>query len=203
MPPPYSEQPGSSAAGTTPIEIMQPLYAWTAVVRGAVIRGLEGSMVVTRKARYHYGTSYATVWEENKHPIADRYWSPLWERWMVSDRMQWHIARGQPVSDCTPISFHYTRNFRPGQTLIVEDELMMCQSEIAPQNMSADVGSVCTLMTDLSAVPRSEFTKLTTSKGVEYLNLDFSLDFIVDSASLMFELKVGGVAYGSVTATFH
>lgn len=60
--------------------------------------------------------------------------------------------------------------------------------------MSADVGSVCTLMTDLSAVPRSEFTKLTTSKGVEYLNLDFSLDFIVDSASLMFELKVGGVS---------
>lgn len=71
---------------------------------------------------------------------------------------------------------------------------MMCQSEIAPQNMSADVGSVCTLMTDLSAVPRSEFTRLTTSKGAEYLNLDFSLDFIVDSASLMFELKVGGVS---------
>lgn len=92
MPPPYSEQPGSSAAGTSPIEIMQPLYAWTAVVRGAVIRGLEGSMVVTRKARYHYGTSYATVWEENKHPIADRYWSPLWERWMVSDRMQWRTV---------------------------------------------------------------------------------------------------------------
>jgi hypothetical protein len=21
------------------------------------------------------------------------YWSPLWERWMVSDRMQWHIAK--------------------------------------------------------------------------------------------------------------
>lgn len=105
------------------------------------------------------------------------------------------IARGQPVSDCTPISFHYTRNFRPGQTLIVEDELMMCQSEVAPQNMSGSVGSVCTLMTDLSAVPRSEFTKLTTSKGVEYLSLDFSLDFIVDSASLMFELKVGGVSF--------
>lgn len=92
MPPPYSEQPGSSAVGISSIEVMQPLYAWTAVVRGAVIRGLEGSMVVTRKARYHYGTSYATVWEEHKHPITDRYWSPLWERWMVSDRMQWRIV---------------------------------------------------------------------------------------------------------------
>lgn len=71
----------------------------------------------------------------------------------------------------------------------------MCQSEIAPKNMSPNVGFVCTLMTDLSAVPKSEFTRLTTSKGVEYLNLDFSLDFIVDSASLLFELKVGGVSF--------
>lgn len=72
---------------------MQPVYAWTAVVRGAVLRGLEGSMVVSRRSRWHYGTSYATVFDEEKHPISDRYWSPLWERWMVSDRMQWHIAK--------------------------------------------------------------------------------------------------------------
>jgi hypothetical protein len=44
-------------------------------------------------SRWHYGTSYATVFDEAKHPISDRYWSPLWERWMVSDRMQWHIAK--------------------------------------------------------------------------------------------------------------
>lgn len=50
-------------------------------------------MVVSRRSRWHYGTSYATVFDEAKHPIQDRYWSPLWERWMVSDRMQWHIAK--------------------------------------------------------------------------------------------------------------
>ncbi|CRK47933.1 hypothetical protein BN1723_020451, partial [Verticillium longisporum] len=70
---------------------MQPVYAWTAVVRGAVLRGLEGSMVISRKARMHYGTSYATVYDDEKHSVSERYWSPLWERWMVSDRMQWHI----------------------------------------------------------------------------------------------------------------
>jgi len=66
------------------IEVVQPLHAWTAVVRGACLRGLEGSIVVNRRSRWHYGTSYATVFDEQKHPIADRYWSPLWERWMVS-----------------------------------------------------------------------------------------------------------------------
>ncbi len=94
-PPPYSERPTHAQADgqLASIEVMQPVYAWTAVVRGAVLRGLEGSMVVSRKSRHHYGTSYATVYDEEKHEVGERYWSPLWERWMVSDRMQWHIAK--------------------------------------------------------------------------------------------------------------
>jgi len=142
-------------------------------------------MVVARQARYHYGTSYATVWEESKHPFQDRYWSPLWERWMVSDRMQWRmfflqlsllgfcccrgltipvdIARGEPVSDKTPISFHYTRNFRPGQSLKIEDDLISCEHEAAPASMADAnkhlVKTVCTLTTDLSSVPKCKLLK--------------------------------------------
>jgi hypothetical protein len=94
-PPPYTERPTHAAAhsASQSVEIYHPIHAWTAVVRGAVLRGLEGSMVVSRRSRWHYGTSYATVFDEAKHPISDRYWSPLWERWMVSDRMQWHIGK--------------------------------------------------------------------------------------------------------------
>jgi molecular chaperone DnaK (HSP70) len=96
-PPPYSERPTHAQAmaliENSSVEVMQPVNAWTAVVRGAVLRGLEGSMVVSRKARMHYGTSYATVYDEDKHQVSERYWSPLWERWMVSDRMQWHITK--------------------------------------------------------------------------------------------------------------
>lgn len=96
-PPPYSERPTHASASAS-IEVMQPVYAWTAVVRGAVLRGLEGNMVISRKSRMHYGTSYATVYDEEKHAVSERYWSPLWERWMVSDRMQWHIAKVLPSS---------------------------------------------------------------------------------------------------------
>ena len=95
-PPPYTERPTQVVAEAlhgSAVEVMQPVHAWTAVVRGAVLRGLEGSMVVSRRSRWHYGTSYATVYDEERHPASDRYWSPLWERWMVSDRMQWHIAK--------------------------------------------------------------------------------------------------------------
>ena len=82
-----------AANATQGIEVLQPLHAWTAVVRGAVLRGIEGELVEKRRSRWHYGTSYATVFDETRHPVGDRYWSPLWERWMVSDRMQWHVAK--------------------------------------------------------------------------------------------------------------
>ncbi|CAK7272772.1 hypothetical protein SEPCBS57363_005315 [Sporothrix epigloea] len=259
-PPPYSERPTHSAAASLdiaslhladslgsngaapvpPIDVMQPVYAWTAVVRGAVLRGLEGSMVLSRRARYHYGTSYATVYDQAKHSVSERYWSPLWERWMVSDRMQWHIAKDDSISPLSPIAFHYTRNFRPGQSLIVTDDLLACAADKPPESYarsggdgsqgftgfgkSAPNGSsnsdslvtgetgddnssnlihVCTLTTDLSAVPRSLFTRLTTTRGVEFDNLDFTLEMVVDSAGLGFELKVDGVRYGRVEADFH
>ncbi|KAH8677378.1 hypothetical protein BX600DRAFT_124271 [Xylariales sp. PMI_506] len=206
-PPPYTERPthlsGSAVAENGSIEVMQPVYAWTAVVRGAVLRGLEGNMVISRKARMHYGTSYATVYDEEKHSVSERYWSPLWERWMVSDRMQWHIAKGEAISPHSPIAFHYTRNFRPGQSLIVTDDLIACEADEPPVAYSRDLVHVCTLTTDLSAVPRNLFTRLTTTRGVEFDNLDFTLEMIVDSAGLGFELKVDGVRYGRVEAEFH
>ncbi|PSR90495.1 hypothetical protein BD289DRAFT_365914 [Coniella lustricola] len=209
-PPPYSERPthalsGAGAGGpgeSGSIEVMQPVYAWTAVVRGAVLRGLEGNMVISRKARMHYGTSYATVFDEEKHSVSDRYWSPLWERWMVSDRMQWHIAKGEALSPLTPVAFHYTRNFRPGQSLVVTDDLIACPADDPPAAYTRDLVHVCKLTTDLNAVPRSLFTRLTTTRGVEFDNLDFTLEMIVDSAGLGFELKVDGVRYGRVDADF-
>lgn len=223
-PPAYEEKEGEveqQQKEFPPVEVIQPLYAWTAVVRGAVIRGLDDSMVSSRRSRLHYGTSYATVYDETKHDIADRYWSPLWERWMVSDRMQWHISKvlfpsppyrlqttknflqGTAISPDTPISFHYTRNFRPSQSLVVEDELIACGSDLAPSSRTKTLSTVCTLRTDLAAVPESLFTKLKTSKGQEFLNLDFELVMRILSADLVFELRVGGVGYGVVQAEFH
>lgn len=104
-PPAYSEAPTDEAGEQpqTSVEVLQPMNAWTSVVRGAVLKGVEGNMVEKRRSRWHYGTSYATVFDESKHPVSDRYWSPLWERWMVSDRMQWHIAKVSRKSNPTPL----------------------------------------------------------------------------------------------------
>lgn len=112
-------------------------------------------------------------------------------------------SQGAQVSEATPISFHYTRNFRPGQSLIVEDDLIACDDDVAPDSFRKGLINVCTLTTDLNSVPKSLFTRLTTTKGVEFDNLDFTLDMRIASAGLVFELKVDGVKYGSVEAKFH
>ena len=111
--------------------------------------------------------------------------------------------QGEALSPLTPIAFHYTRNFRPGQSLVVTDDLIGCDADEPPDAYGKDLIHVCTLTTDLSAVPRSLFTRLTTTRGVEFDNLDFTLEMIVDSAGLGFELKVDGVRYGRVEADFH
>jgi hypothetical protein len=85
---------------------------------------------------------------------------------------------------------------------VVEDDLIACEDDTAPDAYSKELVSVCKLKTDLSAVPQSLFTTLTTSKGQEFSNLDFELHMKIQSANLVFELMVDGVKYGSVQAEF-
>ena len=86
---------------------------------------------------------------------------------------------------------------------MVEDDLVACDAEVAPDSFRKGLINVCTLCTDLNTVPKSLFTRLTTTKGVEFDNLDFTLDMRIESAGLVFELKVDGVRYGGVQAKFH
>ncbi|KAJ5640148.1 uncharacterized protein N7484_008010 [Penicillium longicatenatum] len=64
-------------------DIMQPLNAWSAVVRGAVYRGLEGNQVGNRKARCHYGTCHHGHFSRLIHDDKDRVWSDVQEKWGI------------------------------------------------------------------------------------------------------------------------
>ena len=77
-----------------------------------------------------------------------------------------------------------------------------CEADKAPDAMTKDLVTVCTLTTDLNAVPKTLFTRLTTTKGIEFDNLDFELHMKIESANLVFELRVDGQKYGSVKADF-
>lgn len=56
--------------------VRRPPYPWSAVVRGAVARGLEpngGGLVELRKCRLHYGTPVSQRFVPGKHSESDSY----------------------------------------------------------------------------------------------------------------------------------
>ncbi|EUC31458.1 hypothetical protein COCCADRAFT_38444 [Bipolaris zeicola 26-R-13] len=69
------------------IQAIRPPYAWSAVVRGAVTKGLEKGVgaVLKRKSRRHYGTSCARLFQKRAH------------KRMANNQMKWLIEKGQTL----------------------------------------------------------------------------------------------------------
>ncbi|KAJ5824733.1 Heat shock protein 70 family [Penicillium robsamsonii] len=76
------------------IQIMQPPNAWSAVARGAVIRGQERNQVEGRIARCSYGINTLDKCDPSKHPSDPNLkWCPYEEEWKIRNRMTWYIHK--------------------------------------------------------------------------------------------------------------
>ena len=189
------------------LEVMQPTNAWTAVVRGAVIRGLEGTeMVLNRKARRHYGVRVNARFDDNLHPLSCKYWDIYDESWRAKDRMSWFIRKGQAVSATEPAIFAFYRDIPTGGSKIVHDELIACDLDQAPtgfeHGLRTSTHVLCRLTSDLSKVPITYFKNQVTVDGKRFQRISYKLGMRVESGGLRFDLRVGNVEYGSVKATF-
>ena len=80
------------ATPSNPDVVLQPVDAWTAVVRGAVIRGME-TIVQTRRSRHHYGVKYWEYFDENRHDEAHKYWDTTREKWLAENQIKWYISK--------------------------------------------------------------------------------------------------------------
>ena len=81
-PPAYTETVSTSfpsEQSADAISILRPTHAWTAVVRGAVLRGIQGTIVMERRSRKHYGVAGCPVFDEGKHPDWSKFWIVLME----------------------------------------------------------------------------------------------------------------------------
>ena len=191
---------------TTPlgIEVLQPVNAWTAVVRGAVLRGLEGvEMVTNRKARRHYGISMRTTYDPARHSSLAKTWCERQERFVADGDMRWYIQKGQTVSSTEPVVFPFHRIFEIDAEKTVTEDLTISDADIAPifSNTSA-TRTGCTMSVDLSTVPKHLWVFFRNSHGKAYYRLSFELGMQIESAGLRFDYRVDGKIYGKVTATF-
>jgi len=184
------------------VSILQPPNAWTAVVRGAVMRGLEGEMVRIRKVTRNYGNSYNEPFIKGFHPKRDAYIDHHDGTRMCRGRMQWCISKGEDVEENDPIRKSYSMNL---SSLSERTKISLLASDSPdPSNTqrSSDVYTVCTLDVDTGVIPEEKFEKKIGTNGQPYFRLRCDLLMSIQSASILFEFDVDGVVYQNVSACF-
>ncbi|KAH7396593.1 Hsp70 family protein [Phaeosphaeria sp. MPI-PUGE-AT-0046c] len=180
------------------LQAIRPAYAWSAIVRGAAVKGLEGdgrTPIKNRKCRRHYGTDCTSLFVSGKHREGDSYICPYTGGKRAANQMSWLLRKGQDLSTMADshASYSFVQNFWQYEKRTACMELLACDGDRAPQRCKDPV--------DLSGVPHSAFQIHTTFDGRRYYSLGFEVEISVQS-SLEFSFVVDGVRYGSVTAKY-
>jgi hypothetical protein len=206
-PPPYTPVDYHTGSSEPGLQVMQPPNAWSAVVRGAVLRGLEGTeYVLSRKARNCYGVTCTESYDPDIHSPSRKYWSEFDEEFRVRDRMRWFIRKGSTVSSSEPVLFPFYTNFADIGSSMYRTKLIFSKIDDAPDDYDASPGSqtetLCRLEVDLDMVPHKHWTFKNTTDGSRFKRLDFQLGMHVKSGNITFDLRIDGVVYGEVSANF-
>ena len=154
------------------IEVMQPPNGWTAVVRGALMKGLsqlepntERVKVAARTARKHYGTEIMSRYDSSKHAEATSWWcvSPILPSFLATVgrslcrrrddfdgdlkafNMSWFITKGSPVTEDRAFVRKYYKVWRVSEgtrQFVSQDILMFADPEDKGAPIVKDGGDV-------------------------------------------------------------
>lgn len=225
-PPPQYTRAADEAVSEpdTKFVVLQPANAWTAVVRGAVLASLRKKVVLSRKARRHYGIVCNSLFDATKHPERLKYWSSKSETWRANEQLSWHIERDADLPTDQPIliTFYSSWWHHEGWPDSVSLRIIVSDALHPPVEFdpSRETRVLCRLKVDLENVPRHLFEECTNSKGLLYRTLYYKVGMIVQSGmyigieyeyranlslclgSVYFDLRVNDVVYGVVSANF-
>ena len=196
------------------IEVMQPPNGWTAVVRGALMKGLsklqpetERVKVQSRVARKHYGTEIMSKYDSAKHAKSTSWWDDYDGELKVFD-MSWFITKGSPVTEDTPYIRKYHKVWKvsdgPRQT-VAQDILVFADVDDkgAPiYKDGGDVRNLARLKADLSCIPTGELMQRCGKDGKMYFVVYYEIEMTYFSACTKYALVHKGVRYDSVSAEY-
>ncbi|PWW76338.1 actin-like ATPase domain-containing protein [Tuber magnatum] len=187
------------------ISILQPPNAWTAVVRGAVMRGLEGEMVRTRKVTKSYGNSCSVPFIMGLHSPVDAYIDPHDGGYMCRRRMRWYITKGDDVQENDPVRYTFFVNRGSlDDSDLIKVPLLASDSPDPPDSSSSGwVSQVCVLEVNPKVIPKEKFTKKIGPDGQPYFRIKFDLLMSIQSATLVFQFDIDGTKYQDVKANYY
>lgn len=107
---------------------------WSAIARGAALRGLEGAIVTNRRCRRHYGTSLAWPFREGLEVHDSRvYFDPLTEKLWRKGWMSWSIKKGEKLKLGDKRSLEFQRPYKEGDPMEVDLQIYSCSLDNPPQ----------------------------------------------------------------------
>ncbi|KAI9683419.1 MAG: hypothetical protein M1829_005491 [Trizodia sp. TS-e1964] len=186
------------------IQVIQPREASTAIVRGAVLKGVEPSMgpqktEVVRRARRSYGSPTSQIFVYGRHLEEDAYLDSLTGLKMARNQISWFIRKNQPMGEDEKFSHSFYRPFR--KCLPWEDSLVSCELDVPPLRWDSSVTKHCTIKSDLTHLHKSNF-KRKWKNWRRYYTANYNLVIRVNGAKLNFELSYNNQTYGVASVEF-
>ncbi|KAF1930071.1 Hsp70 family protein [Didymella exigua CBS 183.55] len=183
-------------------------HVWSAIVRGAAAKGLEGDgrkPIKNRKCRRNYGTECMKPFDSKEHRDIDAYTCQYTGKKMAAEQMLWGLKKGQDLS--TSETCHTTSRFENtfwvGDKRYFSIDLLTSDAEKSANRTSEkSVNKLATLEVNLSTVPEKEFVLMHSPSGVPYYRLKLDLEIYVDS-TIEYSFTVNGKKYGTIHAKYH
>ncbi|KAF8245037.1 actin-like ATPase domain-containing protein [Wilcoxina mikolae CBS 423.85] len=209
---------------STELQVVQPINARSAIARGALLRGLDGSIVKQRRSRRCYGSrssvarpkedakywnSTTNTWNHSYSSMGDHiFWDPQTDTSRVSGHLNWYIVKDMIVGNIEPVMIDFFRSIpipAAPRDFIFHTPLFACDLMDPPdfkwKNPKA-IYRVCTLFSDLSHIPLSKFKKTTNARGESFYEVKYVLRVTLLDEVLKFDRLVDGEVCGEITAKF-
>ncbi|KAH8659361.1 hypothetical protein BGZ60DRAFT_382721 [Tricladium varicosporioides] len=187
----------------------RPAAPWSAVVRGAVSRGLEGingGLVAVRLARKHYGTYASEVYRPSFHHPDDMYIDELTGSKYAKGQMTWLIDKGERLPESFPkkASISVSRSFKKGEPREIGGVLVGCDEEEAPQRYRHQSAyNICRVSADINHVPDSKFTRTRSGiNGEEFFVAEVKLEATFSGGEIDWKIFFDREEYGTATVSY-
>ncbi|KAH8678766.1 hypothetical protein BGZ60DRAFT_401802 [Tricladium varicosporioides] len=187
----------------------RPQFPWSAVVRGAVCRGLEGpqaGLVAVRLSRKHWGTYASEAFNPKKHSQEDMYVDEFDGARYAKGQMTWLVAKGErfPESHPKKAFIEVCRQFKVGEDRVFGAVLVGCDEDSAPQRYAhKDAYNVCKVTADLNSVPEHKFMRCRSGlNSEEFLMCEIKLEATWAEDKVTWNFIFDGKTYGSTSVTY-
>ncbi|KAL1962682.1 hypothetical protein VTN77DRAFT_9316 [Rasamsonia byssochlamydoides] len=180
------------------VEVRKVANGATAIVRGALIRGLSEKQpglatirVKSRVARRHYGTVAYEYFVEGKHDESRRRPSPFGDRDRV-EAMQWFIKKNSHIEDSNPVrtlhEFYWDLSVLNGPPRVIEMTIYVSESPVPPLYLDSNVSQLVKLSVNVSRIPPGKFPRERGMGHQWFYKIPYKIETTIHSGSIRFAL---------------